>query len=98
MSGRSRLPGGQQRRASQRHSRPAAPAPIAVALMPSWMPGDRVRWKDYTGQFLRDTVDGQAPRKRSGDGGARKPGLSQTSGVDGWSGMAVDSTLRFGGT
>jgi hypothetical protein len=23
------------------------------------MPGDRVRWKDYTGQFLRDTVDGQ---------------------------------------
>ena len=59
MSGRSRLPGGQQRRASQRHSRPAAPAPIAVALMPSWMPGDRVRWKDYTGQFLRDTVDGQ---------------------------------------
>ncbi len=25
-------------------------------------------------------------------------GLSQTSGVDGWSGMAVDFTLRFGGT
>ena len=59
MSGRSRLPGGQQRRASQRHSRPAAPAPIAVVLMPNWVPGDRVRWKDYTGQFLRDTVDGQ---------------------------------------
>ena len=59
MSGRSRLPGGKQRRASQRHSRPAAPAPIAVVLMPNWVPGDRVRWKDYTGQFLRDTVDGQ---------------------------------------
>ena len=59
MSGRSRLPGGKQRRASQRHSRPAASAPIAVVLMPSWMPGDRVRWKDYTGQFLRDTVDGE---------------------------------------
>ena len=27
--------------------------------MPSWMPGDRVRWKDYTGQFLRDTPDGE---------------------------------------
>ena len=59
MSGRSRLPGGALRRASQRHSRPAAPAPIAVAPAPSWMPGDQVRWKDYTGQFLRDTVDGQ---------------------------------------
>ena len=59
MSGRSRLPGGKQRRASQRHSRPAAPAPIAVVLMPNWVPGNQVRWKDYTGQFLRDTVDGQ---------------------------------------
>jgi hypothetical protein len=26
----------------------------------SWRPRDRVRWKDYTGQYLRDTVDGQA--------------------------------------
>jgi hypothetical protein len=57
MSGRTLLPGG-PRKASQRHRRTAAPAPVAIA--PSWRPGDRVRWKDYTGTFLRETGDGEA--------------------------------------
>jgi hypothetical protein len=57
MSGRSRLPGGEQRRASQRHSRPAAPAKIVIA--PRWHTGDKVYWQGYVGQFLRDTPGGE---------------------------------------
>ena len=57
MSGRTRLPGGERRKASQRHSRRAA-APIAV-IEPSWRPGDKIHWRGYTGTFLRDTDDGQ---------------------------------------
>jgi hypothetical protein len=58
MSGRARLPAGAPLRASQRGRRISAPAPTVIAL--TWRPGDRVRWKDYVGQFLRDTVDGEA--------------------------------------
>ena len=58
MSGRSRLPGGEQRKASQRHARPAAPAKIVVA--PRWHTGDKVYWQGYVGQFLRDTPGGEA--------------------------------------
>ena len=58
MSGRSRLPSGEPRRASQRHSRRAAASPATIE--PVWRPGDKVQWKGYTGTFLRDTVDGQA--------------------------------------
>jgi|1185.fasta_scaffold432256_2 hypothetical protein len=60
MSGRSRLPGGNPRKASQRHAHRAAQAPTVVVPAPTWRPGDRVRWKDYTGQYLRETIDGQA--------------------------------------
>jgi len=53
------LPGGEQRRASQRRKKLAAPtAPTSIA--PAWRPGDRVRWQNYTGQYLRETVDGNA--------------------------------------
>jgi hypothetical protein len=37
---------------------PAAPAPPRSA--PTWRAGDRVRWQRYTGQFLRETIDGEA--------------------------------------
>jgi hypothetical protein len=58
MAGRLNLPDGEQRRASQRRRKltaPAAPATIA----PAWRPGDRVRWRDYVGQYLRETVNGE---------------------------------------
>jgi hypothetical protein len=61
MSGRSRLPSGAARRASQRHHRHAAPAPtVAIATEPRWRPGDRVVWRDCAGQYLREVEDGQA--------------------------------------
>lgn len=59
MSGRANLPGGAARKASQRRRPRAANVPSAVTLTPSWRPGDTVRWREYVGQFLRDTVDGQ---------------------------------------
>jgi len=58
MSGKSRLPSGEPRRASQRHARRAAQAPVAIE--PTWNPGDKVRWRNYIGAFLRDADDGQA--------------------------------------
>jgi hypothetical protein len=60
MSGRTRLPGGAMRKASQRRARPAAPAPVAVVVESRWKPGDRVIWRDCPGQYLRDVEDGQA--------------------------------------
>jgi hypothetical protein len=58
MSGRARLPGGETRRASQRRRKLVSPAaPTAIAR--SWRPGDKVRWQAYTGQVLREVVDGQ---------------------------------------
>jgi hypothetical protein len=55
MSGRSRLPGGGQRKASQKRSRPAAPKPVFVG--PTLGAGDRVQWQHHTGTYLRDAVD-----------------------------------------
>ena len=51
-----RLPGGERRKASQRHSRPAAPLQPRISRL--WHPGDRVRWGDRSldelaGQFIR---------------------------------------------
>jgi hypothetical protein len=57
MSGRSRLPGGHPRKASQRNSRPAAPKTISIS--PTWGPGHRVRWKDRAGVLRRDVGDGE---------------------------------------
>jgi hypothetical protein len=58
MPGRARLPGGEQRKASQRRVR--QPSLSRTTIEPTWRPGDKVRWNGYTGTFLRDTVDGQA--------------------------------------
>jgi len=58
MSGKSRLPSGEPRKASQRRTRRAVASPAAIE--PVWRPGDKVQWNGYTGTFLRDTVDGQA--------------------------------------
>jgi hypothetical protein len=53
MSGRSRLPSGEQRKASRRHSRRAAPAPTAIE--PSWRPGDKVLWNQAIAYFLQSS-------------------------------------------
>ena len=57
MSGRSRLPAGEPRKASQRHARQSAPSKISV--MPVWRTGDKVRWRDRIGDFRRDVGDGE---------------------------------------
>jgi hypothetical protein len=56
VTGRTRLPGGEQRKASQKRSRPAAPI-SAVAAAPTMRPGDRVRWSRYTGTVQRVVGD-----------------------------------------
>ena len=56
MTGRVRLPGGEQRKASQKRSRPAALI-SAVAAAPALRPGDRVRWSRYTGTVQRVVGD-----------------------------------------
>jgi hypothetical protein len=58
MTGRHRLPGGEQRRASQKRARPAAPKAIRVEI--PWAPGDRVRWRDRVGFYRRDVDDEHA--------------------------------------
>ncbi len=56
MSGRSRLPGGEPRKASQRNTRRVAPAPPPAR---TWHPGVAVRWKDRAGIYKRDVGDGE---------------------------------------
>jgi hypothetical protein len=57
MTGTRRLPAGEPRKASQRHSRRAASlqAPIRRVLSP----GDQVRWRERIGIFSRDLGDGE---------------------------------------
>ena len=57
MSGTQRLPGGERRKASQRHARPAAPLQPLISRL--WHPGDRVRWRDRIGVFRRDIGDSE---------------------------------------
>src|ERR1700736_4760892 len=57
MSGTQRLPGGERRKASQRHSRPAAPLQPLISRL--WHPGDRVRWRGHIGVFRRDVGDNE---------------------------------------
>ena len=57
MSGKQRLPAGEPRKASQRNTRPAAPA--AVRIAPKWRAGDQVHWKERAGRFRRDTGGGE---------------------------------------
>lgn len=60
MSGRSRLAGGEPRKASQRLSRGAVLRPTAIAIAPSWQPGAKVRWREYAGFYLRDVDEAEA--------------------------------------
>jgi hypothetical protein len=63
MTGRVRLPGGEQRKASQKRSRPATS--IAVVVVPTLQPGDRVRWSRHTGVVQRIVGD-QADVRQDG--------------------------------
>ena len=57
MTGRVRLPGGEQRKASQKRSRPATAS--AAVLTPAIIlsAGDRVRWSRHTGLVQRVVGD-----------------------------------------
>jgi hypothetical protein len=57
MSGTQRLPGGRPRKASQRHTRPAAPLQPRISRL--WRPGDRVLWGDAPVSFtaILETVN-----------------------------------------
>ena len=57
MTGRSRLPGGEPRKASQRNTRRTGPT--TARAVPNWRAGDRVQWKDRTGVYHRDVGDGE---------------------------------------
>jgi hypothetical protein len=57
MTGRSRLPSGEPRRASQRRARPAAPKSLEIEI--PWRPGDKVSWRDRAGTHRRDDGDGE---------------------------------------
>ena len=56
MTGRSRLPGGEPRKASQKRARRGEALPTRVS--PNWHTGDRVAWGGRVGSFLRDLNDG----------------------------------------
>jgi hypothetical protein len=58
MSGRSRLPGGEVRKASQKRSRQAEVLPARIEI--PWRAGDKVRWRDRAGVYRRDVDDEQA--------------------------------------
>jgi hypothetical protein len=56
MTGRTRLPGGEPRKASQKRTRRAGSIP--THLTPQWRLGDRVAWGGRVGSFVRDLNDG----------------------------------------
>jgi hypothetical protein len=55
VTGRTRLPGGEQRKASQKRSRPATSSAAVAAL--TLRPGDRVCWSRHTGIVQRVVGD-----------------------------------------
>ena len=57
MTGRSRLPGGEPRKASQRNSRRAGAAPQKIA--PVWRASMPVLWKGRAAIFRREVGDGE---------------------------------------
>ena len=66
VTGRARLPGGEQRKASQKRSRPAMP--IAAVVAPTLRPGDRVRWSRHTGivqRIVGDQADVRQDRRNT---------------------------------
>lgn len=56
MTGRSRLPGGEPRKASQKRTRRAEPLPSLVT--PQWRLDDRVSWGGRYASFVRSLNDG----------------------------------------
>lgn len=52
MTGGTRLPGGEPRKASQKRTRRGEAMPARIT--PQWRMGDRVRWQDKVGHFHRD--------------------------------------------
>ena len=52
-----RLPAGEPRKASQRHSRSATSSQARFTRV--WAPGDQVRWRERIGLFSRDIGDGE---------------------------------------
>jgi hypothetical protein len=63
VTGRTRLPGGEQRKASQKRSRPATSS--AAVAAPILKPGDRVRWSRHTG-IVQRVVGDQADVRQDG--------------------------------
>ena len=57
MIGRSRLPAGEPRKASQKRTRRAEPLPRRIT--PQWQLGDRVSWGGRVGSFMRALNDGE---------------------------------------
>jgi len=57
MTGRTRLPGGEPRKASQRNSRPANAVPKKIT--PVWRASMPVLWKERAAVFRRDVGDGE---------------------------------------
>jgi hypothetical protein len=55
MTGTTRLPGGEPRKASQKRTRRAGPPPTRI--MPQWRMGDRVSWGGRIGSFVRNLND-----------------------------------------
>jgi hypothetical protein len=56
MTGRSRLPGGEPRKASQKRTRRGEALPTRIG--PTWKLGDRVSWGGRFGSFGRALADG----------------------------------------
>jgi hypothetical protein len=63
MTGRARLPGGEQRKASQKRSRPAAQS--AAVAEPTLAAGNRVRWSRHTG-IVQGVVGDEADIRQDG--------------------------------
>jgi hypothetical protein len=56
MTGTTRLPGGEPRKASQKRSRRAVSIPVRTT--PQWRMGDPVAWGGRFGSFVRNLNDG----------------------------------------
>jgi len=71
MTGGTRLPAGEPRKASRRRTRRGEP--LRTRITPQWRIGDRVRWQDKAGLFRRDlgnaevTIANRAYRVRIAD-------------------------------
>jgi hypothetical protein len=57
MTGRSRLPGGEPRKASQRNKRNVGSTPAKIS--PVWQASMPVLWKGRAGVFRREVGDGE---------------------------------------